>query len=533
MNQEGRQRPARETTPTVPTAPAAGPTEQPAGDGSGSAPVIRSMIRHSAIYMVPTILTKGLGFLLLPIYTHAFAPRDYGVLDLITTLGPMVQVVICLEVLQGMVRLRVDMTPEERARLTGTTWLFSLLMYGLFMAVTIPAAPWIAQHVLGSSDLTDVTRIGIVAMSMTALAGTFLSQFRWELRSGTYTILTTCFAVTTIGVAAWMALVLDFGVAGVLAGQAASAALFSVIAILLSRHSVRWVLSGTLLRRMLSYSWPLVPASLSVTLTLYFDRIGLTVLASLHDVGVFGVAARLASVITILVAALQMAVMPLIFAHYTEARTPASLAKIFRWALAVLLSVCLALHLVSGGLVALLAPTSYAEAAELVPVIALALMINQLYVFFPGMALAMKTGQQLAVTVAAAVVALVANVALIPILGALGAALASLSAALVFFVLWVSVSQRHYRVPLDLQTLGFGVTLFVVASAAAYAVDHSNLSELARGSAKLGLLAIFVGGLVAGGMAPPRELRSGLGAALRRDAPAPTGAEESPPASGE
>lgn len=475
------------------------------------------MIRHSVIYMVPTILTKGLGFLLLPIYTHAFAPSDYGALDLITSLGPMVQVVITLEVVQGMVRLRVDLPPDQRARLTGTTWLFSLLVYAAFVAVALPSAPWLAQHVLGNGDLVDVTRIGIVSITMSALATMFLNQFRWELRSTTYTILATCYAVTTIVVAAWMALVAELGVFGVLAGQAASAAVFSLIAVALARHSVRWVLSGTLLRRMLAYSWPLVPASLSVTLTLYFDRIALTVLTSLQEVGVFGVAARLASVITILVAALQTAVMPLILAHYTEPGTPASLAKVFRWALAILLSVCLALHLAAQELVALLAPPAYAGAAKLVPVLALAMMVNQLYVFFPGMALAMKTRQQLAVTVAAAVVTLVANIALIPALGASGAALATLWAALTFFALWSAASQRHYPLPLELGVLGRGVLLFVAASATAYAIDASGMSELAKIAAKPALLVAFGAGLLAVRMTPPRELRTGLRSALRRE----------------
>jgi O-antigen/teichoic acid export membrane protein len=522
VNREGRPQLPRESAEAAPTQP----PDVSATQG-GSAPVVRSMIRHSAVYMLPTILTKGLGFLLLPIYTHAFAPSDYGALDLITSLGPMVQVVICLEVVQGMVRLRVDVPPDERARLTGTTWLFSLLMYALFVAVALPAAPWLATHVLGGSNFTDIARAGIVAMSTAALATMFLSQFRWELRSTAYTILTTLYAVTTMAVAATMALVLEFGVLGVLVGQAVSATIFCLVAIVLARTSVRWVLSGPLLRRMLAYSWPLVPASLSVTLTLYFDRIALTVLTTLDEVGVFGVAARLASVIIILVAALQTAVMPLILAHHTEPRTPASLAKIFRWALAILLGICLVLHLAATRLVELLAPPSYAEAADLVPVLALAMMLNQLYVFFPGMALAMKTRQQLAVTVAGAVVSLVANFALIPVLGALGAAVASLAAALAFLMLWTAASQRHYPIPLEGPVLLRGLLLFVAVSAAAYALDDSGLSEPAADLVKLGLLVVFGVGLLASGMTPPRELRTGLRSALGRE---PT--EEAPPTGG-
>jgi O-antigen/teichoic acid export membrane protein len=477
--------------------------------------VIRSMIRHSLVYMVPTILTKGLGFLMLPIYTHAFAPSDYGVLDLLTTLGPMVNVVICLEVLQGMVRLRVDMPPGERAQLAGTTWLFSLLMYAVFIAVALPTAPWLAQHALGNPELTDVTRVGLVSMSLTSLAGLFLSQFRWELRSTLYAVLTTGYAATTVGVSAWVALVLHYGVVGILVGQAVSAGIFALIALVLTRSSVHWAFNRRLLRRMLAYSWPLVPASLSVTLTLYFDRIALTALTSLRDVGVFGVAARLASVITIVVAALQTALTPLIFAHYTEPGTPVNLAKVFRWSLGILLTICLALHLAAGALVAALAPPSYAAASELVPLLCLAMMFNQLYVFFPGMALAKKNGQQLAVTVAAAVTVLTANFALIPVLGALGAAVASLSAALVFIVAWAAASQRHYPLPLDLRSLSSGVGIFVAVSLAALVVDRSGASEVIRISAKLGLLVAFVVGLMAAGMTPLRELRMGLGLAIR------------------
>lgn len=490
-------------------------------DRSTGGSVGRSMIRHTAAYMLPTILTKGLGFLLLPIYTHAFTPNDYGVLDLITALGPMVYVVLCLEVLQGMVRLRVDVEPDEQRRLTGTTWTFSLLAYAVFVAATLPAAPWLAQHVLGDGGLTDVTRIGIVAMAMTALTTMFLSHFRWELRTTAYTLLTTCYAVTTIGVAAWVALGLELGVSGVLVGQAASGALFSAIAIVAARHSVRWTLSGTLLRRMLSFSWPLVPASLSVTFTLYFDRIALTVLTGLHDVGVFGVAARLASVVTILVAGLQMAVMPLIFAHYTEPQTPASLAKIFRWALGILLTVCFALHLAASGLVALLAPSEYTAAAQLVPVLALAMMINQLYVFFPGMALALKTRQQLAVTVVAGAVTVGANFALVPVFGALGAALASLSAAVVFLVIWVTASHRHYPVPVAHAALARGVGLFLALSVATYGLDEHDLKLPIEIVLKAALLLIFIAGLTVSGMTPLRELRSGVRSALRREAQPP------------
>lgn len=472
--------------------------------------MVRTTVRTTLVYAIPTFLTKGLAFLLLPIYARALQPSDYGVVDLVGSLGPIIHILICVEVLQGMVRLRVDMDSKCRARLTGTTWLFSIGMHLLFQVIALPNAESISNWVLGDPTYSDAAVAGIVSISATSLVNLFMSQYRWELRSVYFSVLSTGYAVTTIGLAALMALVLDYGVTGILVGQVLAGSIFIVISLALAGSSVTWTFDADLLRQMMKFSWPLVASSLTVMLTLSFNRIALTALTDLEQVGIFGMAVRLASITSILVAALQMAVTPLVYQHYRDPLTPASLAKLFRWTVAALMVVCLALHLLAETAVQVIAPGAYAPAAQLIPLLAPAMLLQQLYVFTPGMAIAKKTWMQLIVTSTSAVVSLAANLLLVPLYGALGAALATLCAAIVFFGAWAALSQRLYPLPYDVGPLVGGVMLYITLTAGAFWVDASSLGDNWLWAAKASILLVLASGLVTLGLIRTGEIQNVL-----------------------
>lgn len=443
--------------------------------------MIRDLLRHSIIYMLPTLLTRGLGLLLLPIYARAFTPDEYGVLDLLGAIGPFIHVLICLEVVQGYVRQRVDVSPAERPRLTGTTWVFSLLAYVVLLSITLPFAQVIATQLLGSSQWSGAVVAGLFSIAFQNLMNMFIGQFRWELRSQEYSVLAGIFAVTSIGAAAGLALWAGAGVVGILWGQAGAALLVTAIALPRLRTSWSWSFDLRLLRTMLSFSWPLVPASLAVFASLYMNRFALNAFGTIADVGVFGMGARLAGVVTLITAAIQSSVTPLIYERYRDPQTPIDLARIFTTVVGLSLAICLALQAFSVEIVLTLATRTYLPSADIMGLMALALIINQLYAFAPGIAIAKKTIQQLGVTMLSASVSIIANLALVPIWGATGAALASLASAGVFFAVWTFVSQRHYAIPFETRRLIALVSLYGFAFAA-YTLFLSRLPGLSGAS---------------------------------------------------
>lgn len=436
--------------------------------------MLRAMLRDTLTYTLPAMLSQGLGLILLPIYARVLTRDEFGAFDLLLAVTPIVMIVMSLEIQQGLARLRADADAEERRRMTGTAWIACTAGFLVFAVVGLSAPDLWGRLVFGRDDFGGIVRLGVISVTATAAYNVVLNQFRWELRSRTYALVSSLYALVTVALTVVLTVVDRLGLSGVLISQAVAAVVATATGLVLLRGSWQWVVDRTHLRRMLAFSLPLIPASLSVLVTLYFNRVALRAFGDLGDVASYGVAARLAGFVGLLVIGLQSAVTPLVYDHYREKETPAQLAHMFSGVIAVCIAICVGLNAFAADLTVVLAGREYLSSAPLVALIAPALLMGQLYVFAPGMGIALKTRAQLAVAGVAALVDVLVNIALVPWLGALGASLAAVASSGAFLGLWVRESQKHYPVPFERRRLVHGLALFVVGSLAATIVRTSS-----------------------------------------------------------
>ena len=93
------------------------------------------------IYGLPPIVSRGIGFLLLPIYTRYLSPEDYGVLEMITALYVLLNLTLPLEIKQAVARFIPEQNNiEDKARIASTAYWFTFLLFSLFalMAFMMP-----------------------------------------------------------------------------------------------------------------------------------------------------------------------------------------------------------------------------------------------------------------------------------------------------------------------------------------------------------------------------------------------------------
>src|SRR5207253_3408143 len=156
-------------------------------------------------------------------------------------------------------------------------------------------------------------------------------------------------------------------VIGAMIGQLAGALAAALALFVLSRRAYTLDFDRHKLRAMLAFSFPLVPSGVGVFLNGFADRIVLQHARSLADVGVYGVAFRIATIVALLLAGFQGAATPLILARHKEPTTPRELARIFRLFSAVALIAFLVVSLFADTEVRVLASAAYARADILVP----------------------------------------------------------------------------------------------------------------------------------------------------------------------
>ncbi|MBP8145407.1 MAG: oligosaccharide flippase family protein [Inhella sp.] len=407
--------------------------------------MIRDVLRDGTTYAVSAILSRGLAFLIVPLYSRLLVPGDYAALDLIATAGVLVNLIVPLEVGQGMAREWAE-APDDaaRRRMAGTALAFTACAYALFLALALPLADALAARWIGSPAYGGALALGAVQMALNGLFLQLQGQFRWSRRPLAYGAVSVLQAALSLGLgvagARWQ------GLQGVLAGQALAAGLAAAVAFVALRTEMAPVFSREALRKMLAFSLPLVPSGAASFIAFYGNRGLLSTLAGLDQVGLYAVAARIAALTTLLIVGVQGALTPLVYAHHARPGVPAQLARFFAGFVALALALSLAVSLFAAELVAI-AQGAYAPAAALLPWLAPAALLAQMYIFAPGLGIARRTRTQLALMALAAAASVLLNALLIPRFGALGAAVANLGVSALFFGSWWVAGQRLYPLP--------------------------------------------------------------------------------------
>lgn len=472
--------------------------------------MLKQFARDSAIYGGATILVRGISFLLLPFYTRVLSPGDYGLVDLATVFTTLVMLTVALEISQGVARLFPDTEdPQARVAYASTALWFTIAAYTAFVAVAIPLAAPLSEIVFESSDRADLMGIVLVGAALTGVFYLLQQQLRWRLQPIPYAAAGLTFALVSIGATIGLVLVAGFGVAGVLIGQAIGAACGAAVAFALARDLYRFRFDGHKLREMLWFSLPLVPSSVGVFVTLYIDRIAIKELMTLADVGLFGIGYRIASLVSLLMMAVQMAITPLVYARYRDPQTPPALARLFRYFVGIALLVAVGLSLFAREILIVVTTPDYYAAAVVVPLLAPALILSAMYVFAPGLGIAKRTGLQAVITIAGAVLNTGLNFLLIPVWGIVGAAAATLISAAIVFSAYMVTSQRLYFVPHQWRAIVVATLLAGVVCAIGAMVALPPLPALA---VKALLALLVVAGVVGLGLLNLTE----IAAAVRR-----------------
>ena len=458
------------------------------------------VLSHSLSYGAATIISRGTLLVALLVFPALLQPADYGALAMVLAIAALVNLIVPVEVTQGLARYYPESAPGDKKLYASAAWWFSLAMLGAFLTLGQLFADPLCRLILGSADYILPFRVGLLLMAGNTIFYTIQSQFRWEFRPSDYVVVSCVYSLLTLALSVLLAWLASPPLLGILAGQFIGAAIAIIVGMDRLRNSFMPRLDWPKLGAMLRFSLPLVPASLALFLSVYASRLILNGMSSLADVGVYTFASQIAAIATLTVLGVQAALTPLIMAHYLEPETPSTVARLFEGFVATAWPLCLALGLFAPEAIALLGLDGYSWAGPLVMILAPALLMMQMYIFFPGFAIAKKTVWQMWVSIVGAIICVAANFLLIRFWGVAGAAAATLLAATVFLALWLSLSQRLYPVPVRWLRVAACSAVAASAGAAGISLDYPNLAVALI--VKSALTLIVFGWAVATGLLP-------------------------------
>jgi O-antigen/teichoic acid export membrane protein len=431
--------------------------------------VVRRFFRDSLVYAIPGAVATGTSIITFPLFAHHFKPGEYGVLDIITFTGTLAVLIVALEIYQGVGRFtsgEKDVGLVRRYASTALWW--TIGCYLCFAVIGLVLASPIAGALLENRDYAGLVRVAAVSTAVLGVLSVMQAQLRWQLRPRAFGGAAVVNALVTATGSVLFVFVVHLGITGVIWGQLVGAVVGLAMVAYFTRDIFGRSFDKPLLRKMLGYSTPLVISNMGVFLNLYADRFVIQHEKSLTDVGLYGVANRVALLVMLVLLGFQGAAAPLFLSQRDDPATPAHIAKIMRFFVALSLAALLVLSLGAAPMIRILAAPAYQGADRVVPYLVISTVFANMFMFAPGLAIAERTRTMAKVTAVVGVANLALAWALVPALGITGAGLATATTSVAWFVVLMRASQVYYPVPHRWTPLiqGFAFALVIIAASA-------------------------------------------------------------------
>ena len=352
----------------------------------------------TAIYIAGNTVFLIASLVALTVYTHFMAPSEYGLLSILFFTAGALTILLNLVPLAGILRWvwvageadsgAVD-DPSRQApggtkrRALGTGCWMSLFMTVLSMALLLPFTAQLSSYLLGSSTHGGLVRLAIFSGAAGSFFRVTSNVVRMNRRPVAFSTLVGLRPIIALAVSVPLVVNGD-GVGGALIGAIAGSAVTSVAAVAISHRSYS-----------LKFNWSDVRGITDLGLKYTFVIVGLYTVHNADalvlsrftthtDVGVYRVAARIAAVMSYLVAAFLQAWSPLergaLFQTTYETHGMARVhSRMITYFVLVGLTAVLGLGLAGGQLVRL-TPAAYHGAAGMIPFATFAFVIYGVFV---------------------------------------------------------------------------------------------------------------------------------------------------------
>jgi O-antigen/teichoic acid export membrane protein len=466
---------------------------------------LRRLATTGAAYTAASILSKLIAVALLPLYTRYLTTADYGVAEVLFAAVVATSILIRLGVIEAVLRFYYK-AGEDPARVVASSFAALFWLSTAAALIALPFAEPISEALLDRSA-PDLTRIAIGGLWVATLHEYLLTLFRLEERAKAF------FAVTIGNVLAAIALTVvlvvgeDEGARGLLLGSYASGAVFVLGLIVVHRRRLSLRFEPPLLRRMLRFGLPTMPAELSLYALNVVDRIIIIRTAGAAEAGLYALAVKFSQAVNVLVRGFQLAWPPLAYSIRDDDEARRAYAAVVTWFMAGCAFLVVGMWLLARWIARALAAPDFFQSYEAVGLISTAVTLYALYMVL--LVILGRTGRtefNFPATGAALAANVALNLVLVPPLGIVGAGLALVASYLVVVGLMYAFTQRLFPVPYEWARLARLV--LVAATLVAFGEFLLPTDGLAALAARVGLWLLYPLALLAAGFFRPEERAS-------------------------
>ncbi len=417
---------------------------------------LKELTKDTAIYGISTMLGRFLNFILVPFYTNVFLPADYGVVILIYSYIAIFNIIFIYGLDAAFLKYAAFKDIGDEKENFSTPFISILFTSIIFCGLIILLKQPIAEFVELSANLNYLIILSALILFFDANTVISFLKLRLERKAKLFSFIKIVSIFFNIALNVFLIIKLNWGIEAIFISNLAASILSFVLLIPTLFKNFKFAFHKTLLRRLLKFGLPYLPAGLGMMLVQVIDVPILEKLTDVKTVGIYKANYKLGIFMMLFVNMFQYAWQPFFLTNAKEENAKEIFSKVLTYFTIVGSVLLVLLSLFISDIVKIdfagisIIGAKYWDGLYIVPVILLAYLFNGMYVVFSaGIYIEEKSIYAPVVTGLGALTNVVANYILIPQINIMGAALATLLSYIVMASGYYIVTQKYYKINYD------------------------------------------------------------------------------------
>ncbi len=419
---------------------------------------MRTLAAAPLAYILALVLSKGAGFLMLPLVTGSLSVAEYARLEVLASVADVASMICGLGLADAFFRFTARGEPAERdrhgAQLLGCAVLFAalLLMTGQ-LGLTVSAGY--------GFEVSPAMRFLAVSVALTAAIELPLGWLRGNGKAWSYALIFTGRTAVQCSVSAVL-LLQGYGIDAVLAGAALADLVASTLLVGMQIRAIGFRWPGSALLQALRYGAPLAFGGIAGFALGSLDRWFLVSAVPAVDLAHYGLAVKFGALVIMVMQPFGLWWYPRRLATLELADGAARTARTVGGGLTLLWMGAACVAAAAPVAMRFLLPNEYLGARELVPWLALCFALHETASLVNVGSYRGTTGMRpMLVNWAGAAVALFGYAVAIPLIGTAGAILATAFAHSLRVILFLAIGRRTAPVAYPWRGAALGATALV------------------------------------------------------------------------
>lgn len=385
------------------------------------------LIRNTTIYALGDIIPKIVGFIVFPILTQYLTLADTGLVEYVNKINILLAIIGFLSLnTYYLVHYYREKSEIDQKKLLGNLSIFIMAM-NLAIALVLFTVGAPIFGALGSNiDFWPYIALGVGTAFFSSFSILPSALYRLRERPTLLTVLNIAKSLFQLGLTLVLVVEYHYTALGVLWANFMAAAIFGIVFAVITFKNSILIFSWPQIRTALKFSLPLLPGSIAYFLITGSDSILIERYLSPNDLGIYGTAAKIATLLSLVSYGAYRAFEPHFFREFGRPDFERMFKKVRNSFLVLLLFMILGLGMFAREFFELFTETSYIVAYYYVPMMMVGLFASSMSMLYNTIVTARGRTKIISmITILGGAVSVGLNILLLPVLGLAGACLVS------------------------------------------------------------------------------------------------------------